>query len=234
MNDWQAVRGESSAIEPLLARVRRALAHDLRTPLGTIGNYATILEYHDQAKPEDVRVFAQRIRGSVVRTAAMLTHLTDALTLALSEPGGQISEPATILRALLAELGLQGRFPMHGTQQPGCADLDPQLLRFCWRAFLGASVGAAPQADLDLDVSCSQLDGFVTADLCLGMQDATRELERIDTEAFVQERLASPAQDACFALSLAETLARARGGSLELLGRDGIASLLRLRLPSSP
>ena len=65
----------------LLERVRRALAHDLRTPLGTIGNYATILEYHDQAKPEEVRAFATRIRASVARTSLMLTQLTDALTL---------------------------------------------------------------------------------------------------------------------------------------------------------
>ncbi|HTF87721.1 MAG TPA: histidine kinase dimerization/phospho-acceptor domain-containing protein [Planctomycetota bacterium] len=216
---------------PLLERLRKALAHDLRTPLGTIGNYATILEYHDQAKPEEVRAFAGRIRTSVVRTASMLTCMTDALTLAMRKNAKRGAEPATILRSLLSELGIHGHFAANANEPVTCLELDPDLLTFCWRAFLGITAPSAPQGGLDLDFACSVEDASVSIDLLLGAQQREPDIECIDCSVYVLRHFDSPAQDACFAMSIAEHLVAARGGSLQIHGKAGAASRLRLRLP---
>lgn len=216
---------------PLLERLRKALAHDLRTPLGTIGNYATILEYHDQAKPEEVRAFAGRIRTSVVRTASMLTCMTDALSLAMRKNAKQGAEPATILRSLLSELGIHGHFAANAEDPLKCLELDPDLLTFCWRAFLGITAPSAPQGGLELDIACSVEDGRVSVDLLLGAQHPEADVAGINCSVYVLRHFDSPAQDACFAMSIAENLVAARGGILEIHGKDGAASRLRLRLP---
>jgi signal transduction histidine kinase len=224
---------ESAGPGPLLERVRRALAHDLRTPLGTIGNYATILEYHDQAKPEEVRAYATRIRASVARTSLMLTQLTDALTLATHKSGGKRAEPTVVLLALLAELGVQAQGPSLDDEPRGFADVDPDLLRYCWRAFLVMHVQTAPEVRLDLDVSWSEEGDDVIVDLWLSKEHDVLAGERIDPAAYSPRQLESPPQDARFSLTLAEDLVKARNGTLEILGHDNVPTHLRLRVPAS-
>ncbi|HUR28211.1 MAG TPA: histidine kinase dimerization/phospho-acceptor domain-containing protein [Planctomycetota bacterium] len=232
MSNSELVSRASTGTGPLLERVRRALAHDLRTPLGTIGNYATILEYHDQAKPEEVRAFATRIRASVARTSLMLTQLTDALTLVTRKPSGKRSEPASILIALLAELGVQAQGPSLDREPRGFADVDPDLLRFCWHAFLVMHVQTAPEVGLDLDVTWNDDGSDVIVDLWLSKERDVLTGERIDPSAYAP-RTEAPPQDARFSLTLAEDLVTARNGSLEILGRDNVPTHLRLRMPRS-
>jgi signal transduction histidine kinase len=213
--------------KPLLERLRKALAHDLRSPLGTIGNYATILEYHDQAKPEEVRAFAGRIRTNLVRTVSMLSSMSEALALTIRKPSTKGAEPVTILRSLLAEFGVHPVI----AEPHRRAEVDPDLLRYCWRAFLSIKAQDI-QRELDPEILLhSDEDGFVTVDLRLAKDSELTE--RVDCAKYFLEHLDSPVHDACFAMSLAADLVTARGGSLELHGREGIPTGIRLHVPSA-
>ena len=217
----------------LLERVRKALAHDLRTPLGTIGNYATILEYQGEAQAEDVRAFAARIHASVVQTSAMLTHLSEALRLWTAEVRAHGAEPATILRSLLGELGVQGNYQARSLESQSFPDLDPELLCYCWRAFLAVNACNASVDGLALDISCGEEDGVAIVDLWLSAQRHEQNFVRIDPDAYLLRLCDSAAQDTCLALTLASSLVTARGGELEIFVGDGRASQLRLRMPCS-
>jgi signal transduction histidine kinase len=214
-----------------LERVRRALAHDLRTPLGTIANYAAILEYHGDTKPADVRVFAGRIRQSAVRAAVMLQHVTDAIILAESKPQPSSGvDPSGLVRALLTEMQVHVRFPVRGPEPHERLALDPDLLAFAWRAFLNVNAEAAGDQSLDVDIEIGPPNGEVVVDMWIGARP-NQPPERAGAQPYV-EGIAAPAHpESCFALGLAEDLIRIRGGDMGLWGRPGQASNLRLSFP---
>lgn len=213
-----------------LERLRKALAHDLRSPLGTIANYAAILEFHESANPEDVRAFAGRIRSNAARLADMLQELADATV--LSERALQWTEvdASGVLRAQLAELGLHARYPARGSEPEQRVPFDAALLAFAWRAFLDNHHAVSNGDALDLDLAIdSDADGS-TIEMWVGSQ-AGEGLERIDS---LQYSLGVPGKapaEPCFALGLAEELFHAHGGEFALWGRPGAVAGLRVGLP---
>jgi signal transduction histidine kinase len=216
--------------EGFLERVRRALAHDLRTPLGTIANYAAILEYHGDTKPADVRVFAGRIRQSAVRAAVMLQHITDAIVLAERRQPALGFDPGGLVRALLTEMNVHVRFPGRGAEPHERVPLDPELVSFAWRAFLNVNAEAAGEQTLDVDVEIEPSDSATVVDMWVGKRP-NETLERSGTAPFVEAAGAPTHPESCFALGLAEDLIRIRGGEMGLWGRPGAASNLRIAFP---
>jgi hypothetical protein len=215
-----------------LERVRRALAHDLRTPLGTIANYAAILEYHGDTKPADVRVFAGRIRQSAVRAAVMLQHVTDAIVLAERRSPELGVDPSGLVRALLTEMTVHVRFPAHGEEPHERLPFDPDLLAFAWRAFLAVNAESAADKSLDVDVEVEPSNGVTAVDMWIGARPSSKP-EHTGSAAYT-EGLETPAQpESCFALGLAEDLVQMRGGQMGLWGRPGQASNLRIVFPRS-
>jgi signal transduction histidine kinase len=215
-----------------LERVRRALAHDLRTPLGTIANYAAILEYHGETKPADVRVFAGRIRQSAVRAAVMLQHITDAILLAERRTPDLGVDPSGLVRALLTEMTVHVRFPVRGEEPHERVPFDPDLLAFAWRAFLAVNAESAGERSLDVDIEVQPSNGVTALDMWIGTRPAAAP-ERAGTAAYT-EGVDSPAHpESCFALGLAEDLIHIRGGEMGLWGRPGQASNLRIAFPQS-
>ncbi len=222
-------RGRADATG-FLERVRRALAHDLRTPLGTIANYAAILEYHGETKPADVRVFAGRIRQSAVRAAVMLQHITDAIGLAERRTPDLGVDPSGLVRALLTEMSVHVRFPVRGEEPHERVPFDPDLLAFAWRAFLAVNAESAGDSSLDVDIEVEPSNGVTTVDMWIGARPNASP-ERAGSSAYT-EGIESPAQpESCFALGLAEDLIRIRGGEMGLWGRPGKASNLRIAFP---
>jgi signal transduction histidine kinase len=213
-----------------LERVRRALAHDLRTPLGTIANYAAILEYHGDTKPADVRVFAGRIRQSAVRAAVMLQHITDAIVLAERKQAALGVDPAGLVRALLTEMNVHVRFPAHGEEPHERLALDPDLLAFAWRAFLNVNAEAAGEQTLDVDIEVVPSETATVVDMWVGRRP-NETPERFGTAPFVEGAGTLTHPESCFALGLAEDLIRIRGGEMSLWGRPGQASSLRVSFP---
>jgi len=214
-----------------LERIRRALAHDLRTPLGTIANYAAILEYHGDAKPADVRVFAGRIRQSAVRAAVMLQHMTDALVLSERQPSEATTDPAGLIRALISEMAVHARFPARGEEPPSRLPVDSDLLAFTWRAFLAVNAEAAGDSALDLDIEIGDTDDPITLDLWVGARPPETPA-RVGSTKFFESTVEVNQPESCFALALAEELIRLRGGEMGLWGRPGQASSLRVSFPA--
>ncbi|MCE9593787.1 MAG: hypothetical protein K8S98_06310 [Planctomycetes bacterium] len=211
-------------------RVQRALSHDLRTPLGTIANYATILEYHEQGKPDEVRVFGSRIRASAVRIGAMLEALTEALRLARAGSDTNDVDLAGLLRELLSSTGLSATYTEALARPVRRCKVDPALVSFTWRAFLELQSEAASHALLELGLAVEHDERGTAIDLWTGAP-SEHTADPALAQAFARELQERPALEGCFALGLAEDLVRLRGGSLGLWGRPGAAARLRLTLP---
>jgi signal transduction histidine kinase len=222
-------KSEPTLEGPLFERIRRALSHDLRTPIGTISNYATILEYHGPEKTEDVRVFARRIRDAATRTVAMLQSITEAIALARQASSAAGMDPAGSLRALVVELGIHVRFPARGPEPTERIPLDAELVTFAWRAFLSMTLDAARTGALDVDLAIENGESSIALDMFTGERDDAPR-EHVDSE-----RLARAEQDvppeALLALGLAEDLVHMRGGEISLWGRPGLPWGMRIRLP---
>lgn len=221
--------GEPQATEPdaFSTRLRRALSHDLRTPLGTISNYAAILEFQGDSSPEEMRNFAKRIRTSAQRTAETLRDLADALTLSTRPPRIEDVDPSTLLRSLLAEMSLHARYPAHGSEPPVLARADPELLNFAWRAFLTTATRADAARSLLVDLEVGGHDRS-SVSIWIGSPDRPSD-EIVDATRFGGLGPDLGSSIACIALELAEALVKRRGGVLELWGKPGDTAGLRIR-----
>src|SRR5688572_15828329 len=179
-----------------LERTRKALAHDLRTPLGTIVNYAVILESHESANRDEVRAFAGRIRQSATRLATMLQHMTDVTVLANKGPRFSEVEPGSLLRALLDDLDLQGHYPASGNELQGAVTFDPELLAFVWRSFLSLQNEVPRTAELNLDLEVHQDARDTAIELFVGPRPEP-EQARTGFHEFAQQLPDSGSSEAC-------------------------------------
>lgn len=216
----------------MFGRVRRALAHDLRTPLGTIANYAAILEAQGELKPENVRAWATRIRSNAVRVALMLQCMTDAIDLAERDATATELDPSGLVRSLLSEVGVPVRFPARGKAPLERVAVDREILTFTWRAFLAVNAEAATVKNLDLDIEVERAPGEIVMGMWVGPR--IESLGRPSESAtFCKEASGSTPPSSCFALSLAEEVIQRRGGRMELWGRPGQSAGLRVHFPAS-
>lgn len=208
---------------PFIERVRRALGHDLHTPLGTITNYAAILEYQDHGKPEDVRLFAGRIRSSAMRLAAMLRQMAEAIALTEQARTETAVDLAAAVRTLITQMNLRATFPAHGHEPAEKPTLDRELLVFAWKAFLSINSEASAAQAFDLDV---EADGR-TITLWVGVRPETPPAH-VSASKFSDDASAVVPPESCFALGLAEWLILQRGGEIGLWGRPGQSAALRI------
>lgn len=220
----------SRASHGFLERVRKALSHDLHTPLGTIANYAAILEYHSESKPEDVRVFAGRIRASAVATASMLQWISSAIALSEMRRERVGVDTAALLRGELSTLGLYAQFPGHAAERTERIVFDHDLLAFSWRAFLAVHSEAKPGTSLDIDIVTARDGEGGTIELWVGGK-STPTMPRVSVAQFTSEAVHTSTPVSCFALGLAEELFQVQGGTISLSGSPGQVSSLRATLP---
>jgi signal transduction histidine kinase len=215
----------SPAVEgaPFIERVRRALGHDLHTPLGTIANYAAILEYQNQGKPEEVRLFAGRIRSSAMRLSAMLRQMAEAINLTENTRPDTSVNLSALVRSLVTEMNLRVVFPAHGREPAEDVTLDRELLTFAWRSFLSVNAEAAAAQGFDLDLETE--DQAIT--LWIGARPESAPAH-VTASKFSDDASALVPPESCFALGLAEWLIRQRGGEVGLWGRPGQSAALRV------
>ena len=211
-------------------RVRRALSHDVHTPLGTIANYASILEYHSDPKPAEVPVFAARIRTSALRAAAMLQTVAEALALSQRTLQREEIEPSGVVRAILAELALHAHFPTRAPESIGRVPFDRELLAFAWKAFLDSNAEASGEHVLDIDVEVATTESEYVSMLWVGDHRALLT-EVFDADHFPSSGAVLGQPDSKFALGFAQDLVELHGGSVGFFGRAGVASGLRIAFP---
>jgi signal transduction histidine kinase len=218
--------------QPFSERLRKVLAHDARSPLGAIVNFASILEFYESADREEVRAVATRIRQSANRLVVMLQHMTDATMLSARPLRIVKVDLSVLLRSVLFDLGLHGRFPARGTEPSEAVGFDLELLTFAWRAFLSVHAGNPAISELDLDLEVSSDEATTTIALWMGVRP-NAPAERLGFTRFTQGLSGHGATESCMALGFVESLIHERGGRIELWGRPPEGSAMFFTLPVS-
>ncbi len=216
-----------------MERIRRVISHDLRTPLGTIANYAAILEFQVDGVLEDVRTFAGRIRASSMRAAGMLEWMAEALAIEVEHDSEPVEiDAGALLQRVIAEQNLVARFPARAPASEKRIVVDVELVSFAWRAFLTVMSDACGNRSFDLDLEVRKGTPQCVLDLWVGPREEG-EPAFVETTTFATPSPGAEISNACLGLALAEDLIRGRGGGLGLWGRPGASAGLRLHVPSA-
>lgn len=219
-----------------LERVRRSFAHDLPTPLGSIVNYATVLEATQSAGAEDVRDLGRRIRNNALRAARMLQLLANCTRLASRPLRTASTDLLTLARTVFTDAGAPADVQLApGTDSP-LAAVDAEVLGFAWRTYVAVAIDAlgtvihqahlqvnADDRELVIQLGCGP---DLRADGPLGASNATIELS-----GFLNHNGGPARLESSLGLQLAADLVVSHGGILEVSGRPGAVSGLNLRLP---
>lgn len=227
-NQIESTRRDVDGMRVFVESLRKSLAHDLRTPLGTIVNYAAMLESFHGPEHEEVRNFAGRIRHNAMRTAGMLQHLSTATILAARPPSIASLDARTIARELAHEHGATLE-PEGEAAESTTVLTDPTLLAFVWRAFLAVERDAASGAAPRISIVATRSSDAQELELCVGGRDEARR--PIELAQFLREAGDSARPEDKLALRLAADLIALHGGELELTGAPARGASLRLRLP---
>jgi K+-sensing histidine kinase KdpD len=222
-------RGESLAtLRAFLEELRRSFSHDLRTPLGTIVNYAALLEGADGVALSDQHNFARHIRRNAMRAANMLEHLSSAAVLASRPAAPEPVDVEELLeRALLAS---GGKDKVRVASDGGVPPLDPALLQFVWKSYVSIEADVRGQAPREVELAVAHGgDGRVTLIVSVGA-DASKGAA-VDLARFLAEAGESARPESRHALRLAADVLELHGGSIALHGRAGAGSSLAVTLP---
>jgi two-component system sensor histidine kinase KdpD len=216
----EAVR-ESDALKTTLLR---AVSHDLRTPLTSIRLEIDSLERRFANRPEELA----SLHGLSVQQERLTRRIDNLLSLARLEAGVARPHPeptpaGSLFRAAREHLALvlEGR-PVEVSIQPGCPDLwtDPSMSLEVLVNLLENAARAAPP-DQPLELAAAAVDGHI-------------RLEVKDRGPGVPARVSGEGLAGGLGLRIADSLATADGGSIELLDRPGGGTIARLALPRAP
>lgn len=216
-----------------LERLRQAFSHDLRTPLGSIVNYAATLEVMPPPSTETLRDVACRIRENAQRAARMGEILATAMRLAATRPTSALAptDLAAVARAILSDGG--ARSPRVEVDRPRTVVCDAEVIAFAWRAFLAFERDAAAQPAVHFVIEC-----FPTAERrdCIGLSPlgvGVTGAPRADLDAFVRQGGGKNRLETSLALRIACELLSLHAYEVELRGQPAHAAVLLITLPSA-
>jgi two-component system, OmpR family, sensor histidine kinase MtrB len=215
---------------PFLEALSRAYSHDLRSPLGTIVNYATMLESEDTLRPDEVRSFARRIRSNAMRAADMLQTVAAATHIAARPAQAEATDLCALLKRSLGERTGETEVQVRGVDGKNVPVIEAAVVACAWSAYLALEqevAGTAPR-NIALEVDCH--DGCLALHLGTG-EGADVGVSAFDLPRFLRESGGNVRPETSLALRVAVELVRMRGGTVELWGRPGASSVLRICLP---
>lgn len=221
-----------AALQCLLERVIGALGHDLRTPLGTIVNYASVLEGDPVPAACELRDIAERVRRQAKRVVDVAQLLSDALLLVASPPVSAIGEAKALLQAILDPMncGIQlVSTPTRLEDDAGAVELDPRIVGFAVQAWLAVERSVRPELPREARLRVERLDRHVRLDLAFDGA-AGLPVAAVPIDDYVRDVGVKIPPARRFALEIAVALLDCSGGKLTLSGKPGRASALRLEL----
>jgi signal transduction histidine kinase len=224
----------SPALARFLDRVRKAFAHDLRTPLGAIVNYAAVLEAAPGSSVEDVQDLARRIRGNAQRATRMIQVLASAVDLASRPLRASSTDLASLAAALLSDAGGRGEVREHPSGARIVADVDAEVLGFAWRAWIAVQADAAGKPVDVAQVRLVAPVGSVVVELSASAGSDPGSGDRVDLGGYLRHNGGAARLETALGLALAEEVVVLHGGELGVWGRPGDGSGLRVRFPESP
>lgn len=227
---------EQPRLARFLERIRHTVAHDMRTPLGTIVNYAAVLEANQGSDAEEVRDLGRRIRGNAQRTARMIQLLAGVVELASRPLRSAPTDVLTLTRSILNDAGARGEVRL-STTRAMLADVDAEVVGFALRAFVavesdssgkpveGAELLLAPDADACVvELHCGAEPGVTTV-------KPWSESPALDLAAYLRLNGGPARLENSLGLGLAQELLIRHGGTMSVFGRPGAHSGIRVRLP---
>ena len=222
---------DSVALSAFLERVRKTLGHDLRTPLGTIANYAAVLQATPRNDGDHVRRLAQLIRANAMGAAKMLEQTLGALLLAARPPAPAPFDAPALLAKIATELAHGVEIVGDGAPADGDASrFDPALVAFVWKIFVDLVRFESPAMACKAWIARRDEDDRAVLVLSMGREDVGAAA--LPLENFI---VCEPSDDAPvrrFGLALCRELVTVRGGAFEVAGRAGAEAVLRLGFPS--
>lgn len=223
-----AEAGGHQALARFLERVRKSFSHDLRTPLSTIVNYASVLEATHGEGAEEVRDLGRRIRSNALRAARMIQLVANATGLASRALDPTPTDLAALARSVLADTGGRAEVRLAADTAHACT-VDAEILGYAWRAYIAVEVDAAGAAvnEVELDVGTGG-----SVELRCGSGSASRVAS--DLSNYLRHNGGASRLETSLGLSLAKELVEAHGGELAVAGRPAAGSSLRIRLPAGP
>jgi K+-sensing histidine kinase KdpD len=237
-----AVGADRAALQRFMQRVSATLGHDLRTPLGTIVNYASVLEEDPELAVAGLREVPRRIRGQAMQLAEMLQLLLDATNLAAAPPGRTAVDPDLLLRTVIAELEgdplvrERPAVPMGAAADaatappPDALALEPRIVAFAWRSFLGLARRLSSRALAAARVAVDARSERVRLSLIVG-RDGEADVPPLAFDEFVRSGGGDVSAAHRLALRLSRDLVAARGGELSFGGRLGADAAIHLEFP---
>jgi signal transduction histidine kinase len=224
-----------SPLARFLERIRHTVSHDMRTPLGTIVNYAAVLEANEGSDAEEVRDLGRRIRGNAQRAARMIQLLAGVVELASRPLRSAPTDLATLARSILDDAGARGSALLASGSQPTLADVDAEVLGFAWRAFVAVESDSAGKPVESADLIVAPERGEVVVELQCGsspgLPGAPTGPASVDLSAFLRHNGGPGRIESSLGLGLAQELLIRHGGSMTVFGRPGSRSGIRVRLP---
>jgi signal transduction histidine kinase len=215
------------ALARFLESARKHSFHELRGRLGTIVNFASVLESGAPSGPETADV-AARIHTNAMATVHMLQSLGSAIELAARPLRPRSTDLCSLARTIVAELG--GQAAVHPLDRGATAIVDPELVSFAWRAFLPMQ-GDSPVPGSSLSVDAALHADELVLQLATGTPEALAgDLPETDVHSYVQHDTGSGRAQNALALTLAHHLVASHDGRMSLQGVPG-KSRLRLALP---
>lgn len=235
-----SIRQTTPAVQTPLARflqrVRQVVSHDLRTPLGTIVNYATVLEAAQGAGSDDVRDLGRRIRKSAQRSARMVQLLVTVIGLASRSLESSPTDLKVLARSILGDAGGHGAVRLSPASQAANVDVDAEVVGFAWRAYLATESDAAGKPIDEAVLRIQHESGAVVLDLQCGPDPTSgesdwKQAEKSDLSGYLRFSQGPSRLENSMGLGLAEELVLRHGGLLGIFGKPGSGSGLRVRLP---
>lgn len=221
-----------------LERIRCSFSHDLRTPLGTIVNYAAVLEATPGVDSVEVRDLGRRIRDNAQRVSRMVQLLATATGLASRPWQTTTTDLVVLAQSVVTDLGGRGRVRLAPNMSTALVDVDAEILGFAWRAYAAVEHGTRARSvdecelllekgfqDVRVELRCGPPNPVAT-----GSQTLETDLELTE---FLRHNGGPDRLESAMGLKLAEDLVISLGGELRVWGRPGVRSGLRFRFPAA-
>ncbi|MCA9320243.1 MAG: HAMP domain-containing histidine kinase [Planctomycetes bacterium] len=225
-----------SAATRFLSLTQESIPHLMRTPLGTIANYAALLEINATDKNDEFLALGVRIRATANRVVRMLELWEAGTKLALRPLGREMTDVLELARSAFVASGGSGKIQLVPGPAETQIELDAELLSYAWSAYATAvcQTTGLQGINVELEFWPSDRNRISLRLRCGGLPvDAHRAEEGNGLRRFLGYSNDATRLETSMRLHLAHDLVTSHGGELVVAGRPGQYSDILVCLPAA-